>query len=146
MQMYKYLSNIILQHPVALCRTGSLVYMQLWLLFIFLPFIAKVLYMFEPNRPSSGVQGLKCGPYKATATAAGAVQVATELQPCASSVPHFRWSILSFSDVWQFMRPHVQWPEFLATDPEFRVRFLALPDFLRSSGSGTGSTQPREYN
>jgi hypothetical protein len=22
----------------------------------------------------------------------------------------------------------------------------ALPDFLRSSGSGTGSTQPREYN
>jgi hypothetical protein len=27
-----------------------------------------------------------------------------------------------------------------------RVRFLALPDFLRSSGSGTGSTQPHEYN
>jgi hypothetical protein len=27
-----------------------------------------------------------------------------------------------------------------------RVRFLALPDFLRSSGSGTGSTQPREDN
>jgi hypothetical protein len=24
------------------------------------------------------------------------------------------------------------------------VRFPALPDFLRSSGSGTGSTQPRE--
>jgi hypothetical protein len=29
---------------------------------------------------------------------------------------------------------------------EVRVRFPALPDFLRSSGSGTGSTQPREYN
>jgi hypothetical protein len=27
-----------------------------------------------------------------------------------------------------------------------RVRFPALSDFLRSSGSGTGSTQPREYN
>jgi hypothetical protein len=27
-----------------------------------------------------------------------------------------------------------------------RVRFPALPDFLRSSGAGTGSTQPREYN
>jgi hypothetical protein len=27
-----------------------------------------------------------------------------------------------------------------------RVRFQALPDFLRSSGSGTGSTQPREDN
>jgi hypothetical protein len=27
-----------------------------------------------------------------------------------------------------------------------RVRFPALPDFLRSSGSGTGSTQPHEEN
>ena len=27
-----------------------------------------------------------------------------------------------------------------------RVRFLTLPDFLSSSGSGTGSTQPREVN
>jgi hypothetical protein len=34
--------------------------------------------------------------------------------------------------------------EFLATDPEVQVRFPALLDFLRSSGSGTGSTQPRE--
>jgi hypothetical protein len=32
--------------------------------------------------------------------------------------------------------------EFLATDTEFP----ALPDFLRSSVSGTGSTQPREDN
>jgi hypothetical protein len=30
--------------------------------------------------------------------------------------------------------------------PEVRLRFSALPDFLRSSGSGTGSTQPCEYN
>jgi hypothetical protein len=35
---------------------------------------------------------------------------------------------------------------FLATDPEVQVRFPALPDFLRSSGFGPGSTQPREYN
>jgi hypothetical protein len=28
----------------------------------------------------------------------------------------------------------------------YRVRFPELPDFLRSNGSGTGSTQPREYN
>jgi hypothetical protein len=34
----------------------------------------------------------------------------------------------------------------LTTDPEVRVRFPALPDFLRSSGSGTESTQPRVYN
>jgi hypothetical protein len=41
----------------------------------------------------------------------------------------------------------VQWPEFLATDPEVRVRLPALPDFLRSSGFGTGSTQSLvEYN
>jgi hypothetical protein len=26
------------------------------------------------------------------------------------------------------------------------IRFLSLPDFLRSSGSAMGSTQPREYN
>jgi hypothetical protein len=26
------------------------------------------------------------------------------------------------------------------------IEIIMLPDFLRSSGSGTGSTQPREYN
>jgi hypothetical protein len=36
--------------------------------------------------------------------------------------------------------------QFLATDPEVRVPFPALPDFLRNSGSGTGSNQPSEYN
>jgi hypothetical protein len=36
--------------------------------------------------------------------------------------------------------------ELLATDPEVRVRFKALQYFLRSSGSGTGSPQPLEYN
>jgi hypothetical protein len=40
----------------------------------------------------------------------------------------------------------VQWSEFLVTDQEVRVPFPALPDFLRSSGSGTRSAQPREYN
>jgi hypothetical protein len=39
----------------------------------------------------------------------------------------------------------VYWSEFLAVDPDVRIRFPAVPDFL-SSGSGTGSTQPREYN
>ncbi|PNF30731.1 hypothetical protein B7P43_G06146 [Cryptotermes secundus] len=38
------------------------------------------------------------------------------------------------------------WSEFLASDPEVRVRFPALQDFLRSSGSGTGSTQPHDDN
>jgi hypothetical protein len=40
----------------------------------------------------------------------------------------------------------VYWSVFLATDPEVRVRFPALPDFLTSSGSGTGPTQFSEYN
>jgi hypothetical protein len=40
----------------------------------------------------------------------------------------------------------VLWSEFLVTDLEVRVRFPALPDFQRSSGSETGSTQPREYS
>jgi hypothetical protein len=38
----------------------------------------------------------------------------------------------------------VWWSGFLAIDPEVVVRFPTLPDFLRNSGSGTGSTQPRE--
>jgi hypothetical protein len=37
------------------------------------------------------------------------------------------------------------WSEFLATDPEARVRFPAYQK-TKSSGSGTGFTQPREYN
>jgi hypothetical protein len=36
--------------------------------------------------------------------------------------------------------------KFLTTDTVAQVRFPALPDFLRSSGSGTGSTQPRGHN
>jgi hypothetical protein len=41
--------------------------------------------------------------------------------------------------IWKKVDPSVvQWSEFLATDPEVRVGFPALPDFLRSSGSGTG--------
>jgi hypothetical protein len=34
----------------------------------------------------------------------------------------------------------------MATDPEVRLGFPALPDFLRSSGSETVSSQRREYN
>jgi hypothetical protein len=42
---------------------------------------------------------------------------------------------------------HSNIPEPLALQIQrSRVRFPALPDFLRSSGSGTGSTQPREDN
>jgi hypothetical protein len=36
--------------------------------------------------------------------------------------------------------------EFLATDPGVPGSILALPGFLRSSGSGMGSTQPRDNN
>jgi hypothetical protein len=40
----------------------------------------------------------------------------------------------------------VWWSKFLTVDTEVHVRFLALPDFLTSSESGTEPTQPREYN
>jgi hypothetical protein len=40
----------------------------------------------------------------------------------------------------------VYWSKFLTTDPEAQVRSSAIPDFLRNSGFGTGSTQPCEYN
>jgi hypothetical protein len=48
--------------------------------------------------------------------------------------------------IWNKTASVVWWSEFLATDVEVRVRLSALPDFQSSSGSGTGSTQPREYN
>jgi hypothetical protein len=35
----------------------------------------------------------------------------------------------------------VYWPEFLATDPEVRVRFPALPDFLRSKWVWNGPSE-----
>jgi hypothetical protein len=41
---------------------------------------------------------------------------------------------------------HVIGSEILATDPEVRVRFPTLSDFLRSIGPGTRSTQAHEYN
>ena len=48
---------------------------------------------------------------------------------------------------------HLRWPALWSSGQSFwlqiqrsRVRFPALPDFLSSSGSGTGSTQPREVN
>jgi hypothetical protein len=47
-------------------------------------------------------------------------------------------SVTCYSVIW--------WSEFLATDPEVRVRFPALPHFLKSSGTGTRGTQPHEYN
>jgi hypothetical protein len=46
--------------------------------------------------------------------------------------------VLTSSVVW--------WSEFLVTDSEAWVRFPVLPDLLRNNGSGTRSTQPREYN
>jgi hypothetical protein len=61
----------------------------------------------------------------------------------------------SFTIMWQTLSREVfdngtasvvKRSEFLATDPDVRVRFPALPDFPRCSGSGTGCTQTREYN
>jgi hypothetical protein len=44
----------------------------------------------------------------------------------------------------------IEWPPLVVRDPGYRseiwVRFPEQSDFLRSSGSGTESTQPRKYN
>jgi hypothetical protein len=63
-----------------------------------------------------------------------------------SDYEHFILSSTYLADVWVASGPNSYYSsEFLATDPEVRVRFPALPDFLRNGGSGTGFTQSREY-
>ena len=58
------------------------------------------------------------------------------------------WRVLEKSVVMRIWRPPLWssgqsfWPQIQRS----RVRFPALPDFLSSSGFGTGSTQPREVN
>jgi hypothetical protein len=69
--------------------------------------------------------------------------------PSPKSIYSFTWSapgqqFQSMSDTYIPLWSSGQsfWLQILGS----RVRFSALPDFLRSSGSGTGSTQPREDN
>jgi hypothetical protein len=47
-------------------------------------------------------------------------------------------NIKYLSKILQVTASMVWWSEFLRTDPEARVRFPELPDFLSSSGSGKG--------
>jgi hypothetical protein len=57
------------------------------------------------------------------------------------SVSHAADFIYVYSNAYQYLTASmVKWSEFLATDPEARVRFPALPE-KKSSGSGTGFTQ-----
>jgi hypothetical protein len=58
------------------------------------------------------------------------------------------WNVLNlyYLNISFFITEFGQWSWFLASDPDVRVRFPALPNFLRSSGCETGSTQPREDN
>ena len=61
------------------------------------------------------------------------------------------WFGVWIQPVWHHVRGYLlsrimpDWPP-LWSSGQSRVRFPALPDFLSSSGSGTGSTQPREVN
>jgi hypothetical protein len=56
------------------------------------------------------------------------------------------FSLVNRGRRWELPHCSVEFHQFLAKDPEVQVRLPALPDFLRSIGSGTGSTQPRGYN
>ena len=58
--------------------------------------------------------------------------------------PAHRQLIISVLYVWKQTASVVQ--SFWLQIQRSRVRFPALPDFLSSSGSGTGSTQPRVVN
>jgi hypothetical protein len=66
-------------------------------------------------------------------------------EPCRMPRPSYR---IFFSIIVTWNRPPLwssgesSWLQIQRS----RVRFPALPDFLRNSGSGTGSTQPRECN
>jgi hypothetical protein len=80
-----------------------------------------------------------------------ATSSATQRKPYVSNVarcfrmrlaqPHKETPMFQMSD--RLCGPVVRVPGYRS---EVLVRFPALPDFLTSSGSGTGSTQPREYN
>jgi hypothetical protein len=54
-------------------------------------------------------------------------------------------TVLYFALMYEHTGPPLR-SEFPPTDPEVQVLFPALPDFLRSRGSETGSAQPRKYN
>jgi hypothetical protein len=47
---------------------------------------------------------------------------------------------------WQHSLRRLCGLEVRVPDPEVQVRLPELPDFLRSRATGTGSTQPLEYN
>jgi hypothetical protein len=75
----------------------------------------------------------------------------------ADSHPFLEWHITRFYSCLLFLNDSLKsqffdrslWSPLCSsgtTDLEVRVWFPALPDFLRRSGSVTGSTQPREYN
>jgi hypothetical protein len=58
---------------------------------------------------------------------------------------HISYLILNSTLTFTYFKPlessgHSSWVQVQRS----RVRFPALPDFVSSSGSGTGSTQPRE--
>jgi hypothetical protein len=66
-----------------------------------------------------------------------------------ATAAHHRWedNIKTVNiDIDRLSASLVKWSEFLVTDPEVQVLFPALPNFLRSIRSGTGSTQHHEYN
>jgi hypothetical protein len=69
----------------------------------------------------------------------------TGVQRCIRDLQAYRQNAKALSSSEHFIA-RVSSTMDLPTYPEIRVRLPALPDFLRGNWSGTGSTQPREYN
>jgi hypothetical protein len=86
-------------------------------------------------RCSCKTNGITC--YCSSPLGWGDISIARTLYKNFFLLPQASFSILKIIDKNRC--------KFLATDPEARVRFPALPK-KKSIGSATGSTQPREYN
>jgi hypothetical protein len=106
-----------------------------------------------PVAPSSGQEAQSSLPFNAERKNGGAVHDMMLNEPplpimILSTAPRMIYVIVPFIEIIDFGGPPLwssgqrSWLQ-IQSSP---VRFPALPDFLRSSESGTGSTQPHEYN
>jgi hypothetical protein len=110
----------------------------------------RILNISQPYRPPGPVNGIALLYFTYSQIKYGITSKLNEAEHDFSFVPTFPLLFCpsAINSGLVLVRPLLlsSGQEFLVTDPEVPVRFPALPDFLRNRGSGTGSSQPREYN